>query len=203
MKKILFVLFPAFVIAHAGAQSLDYQIMKEWNIEERSEGWKDVSKFFSDQNQVFIIAVPAALLANGYFKNDKAFITAGKQALLSLGVSAVVTWAGKYTFRRRRPFEKYPDVVKLSSGGGPSFPSGHASSAFAIATSVSMSFPKWYVMVPCYIWASGVGVSRIVLGVHYPSDVLAGAIVGAGSAYVTHKINKWLQKDKHKSLAKL
>ena len=203
MKKILLALFLAIGIASACAQSFDYQVMKEWNIEDRSKGWEDACKFFSDQNQVFIIAVPVALLANGYFKNDKAFITAGKQALLSLGVSSVVTWAGKYAFRRRRPFEKYPDVVQLSSGGGPSFPSGHTSAAFAIATSVSMSFPKWYVMVPCYIWASGVGVSRIVLGVHYPSDVLAGAIVGTGSAYVTHKINRWLQKDKHKSLAKL
>ncbi|HSC36729.1 MAG TPA: phosphatase PAP2 family protein, partial [Chitinophagaceae bacterium] len=78
-----------------------------------------------------------------------------------------------------------------------SFPSGHTSSAFAMATSISMSYPKWYVIAPCYLWAGTVGVSRIVLGVHYPSDVLAGALVGMGSAYVTNRATRWLRGRKH------
>ena len=67
-----------------------------------------------------------------------------------------------------------------------SFPSGHTSSAFAIATSLSASYPKWYVIVPSMTWATAVGVSRSWLGVHYPSDVLVGAGLGAGTALLVH-----------------
>jgi membrane-associated phospholipid phosphatase len=78
--------------------------------------------------------------------------------------------------------------------GSPSFPSGHTSDAFATATSLSIAFPKWYVIAPSFLWACSVGYSRMDLGVHYPSDVMAGAIIGAGSAYLCYKANRWIQK---------
>jgi membrane-associated phospholipid phosphatase len=53
-------------------------------------------------------------------------------------------------------------------------------------------YPKWYIIVPSICWAGAVGYSRMHLGVHYPSDVVAGALVGAGSAWLTHYVNKKL-----------
>ena len=58
--------------------------------------------------------------------------------------------------------------------------------AFATATTLTLECKKWYVAVPAYAWAAGVGYSRMYLGEHYPSDVIAGAVVGAGSAWLSH-----------------
>jgi membrane-associated phospholipid phosphatase len=71
-----------------------------------------------------------------------------------------------------------------------SFPSGHTTHAFVLATSVSLVYPEWYIIAPSYIWAGAVGYSRMHLGVHYPSDVWAGALIGSGSAYLCHQINQ-------------
>jgi undecaprenyl-diphosphatase len=57
-----------------------------------------------------------------------------------------------------------------------SFPSGHTAGAFVIALSVTYCYPS--LSIPIYFWATLIGFSRIYLGVHYPTDVLAGACLG-------------------------
>ncbi len=66
-----------------------------------------------------------------------------------------------------------------------------------------MAYPKWYIIAPSFAWASAVGYSRMALGVHYPSDVLAGAIIGSGSAYLCYKLNKWVNKKQSKKIPQL
>ena len=109
-------------------------------------------------------------------------------------ITAGITTALKYSVKRDRPFVTYSDITQKSSAGAPSFPSGHTSNSFAVATSVSINYPKWYIIVPSYAWAGTVAYSRMSLGVHYPSDIVAGAWIGAGSAYLTHKVNHKLNK---------
>jgi membrane-associated phospholipid phosphatase len=128
----------------------------------------------------------------GLLKHDSALIRNSIYIGSSVVLSAIFTTVLKYAVNRPRPFVTYPDIEKVGSGGSPSFPSGHTSEAFAFATSVSLSYPKWYVIAPSFAWAGAVGYSRMDLGVHYPSDVFAGAILGAGCAWVTFKVNKKL-----------
>ncbi|GAB5534438.1 MAG: hypothetical protein Rubg2KO_06870 [Rubricoccaceae bacterium] len=103
------------------------------------------------------------------------------------------TFALKNIVQRPRPYVALTDIdARDGAHQGDdvfdphSFPSGHTSSAFVIATSLSLSYPEWYVIVPSMTWATAMGLTRIWHGVHYPSDVLVGAGIGAGSAMATH-----------------
>ena len=114
-------------------------------------------------------------------------------------LSTIVTHGVKRIVQRERPFKQYPDIVSRDEGGGYSFPSGHTSAAFNTATALSLLYPKWYVIAPSFLWAGSVGYARMYQGVHYPSDVLVGAIVGAGTAWIGYKAQAWMvKKSSHK-----
>ncbi len=102
-----------------------------------------------------------------------------------LGAFAVTTLT-KGIVNRERP--EHQVVSRWDS----SFPSGHTSSYFAFATVYSAKYPKW--AIPLYSYGVLIGLSRVYLGEHYPSDVLAGAVIGIGIGYLTLKLEKQLQK---------
>lgn len=68
-------------------------------------------------------------------------------------------------------------AIAVPSPGGHSFPSGHAAGSFAFAAFAAVRMPRW--AAPALIYAAIVAWSRCVLGVHYPSDVLTGALLGS------------------------
>lgn len=178
------------------AQNADIAIVKELN-ENQSSSKTNFCNFSANSITYINIGAPVVVFSVGLIKNNKKL---QKDAAYMMGaylLSAVITRSGKKIFNRNRPYQDYAFITKLSSGGGHSFPSGHTSAAFTTATSLSLYFRKWYVIVPAYIWAGSVGYARIYQGVHYPTDVLAGAIVGAGSAWLTYKAQKWIER-KHK-----
>ena len=85
----------------------------------------------------------------------------------------------KPIFRRNRPWFTR-EAAKVVGGKTPdhSFPSGHTAASFAAATALAMAYPSARALL--FATATAVGVSRVHLGHHFPSDVLAGALLGTG-----------------------
>lgn len=97
-------------------------------------------------------------------------------AAASLAASRVAQDLLKPFFRRRRPWERGRSVVVGRRTFDTSFPSGHTAASFAAATVLAGAYPK--AGLPLYVTATGVGISRIFLGHHFPTDVAAGAVLG-------------------------
>jgi membrane-associated phospholipid phosphatase len=188
-KIFLFLLFLFPVSLYS--QNLDIRILRSINSPEKLRSDK-FFQFVSNTNTYVVIGIPVTLGTIGLIKHDDKLIRNACVAIAAYALNSGITVAMKYSINRTRPFITYSDIVKKSPTGSPSFPSGHTSSAFAAATSLSLMYQKWYIIVPSICWAGTVGYSRMHLGVHYPSDVLAGALIGAGSAWLTHYVNKKL-----------
>jgi membrane-associated phospholipid phosphatase len=112
---------------------------------------------------------------------------AATMGLASLCVTATVVNVGlKPLGRRRRPDRVAPDVPVARHVRMPlsrSFPSGHSAGAFAFATGVGHLLPA--AAVPLHALAALIAYSRVHTGVHYPADVLAGALIGTAVAQLT------------------
>ncbi|MEM9257395.1 MAG: phosphatase PAP2 family protein [Pseudomonadota bacterium] len=106
---------------------------------------------------------------------------AGLLVLLLAGgliVERPLYWLLKNGLRRRRPQDFVPNFTSLIQAADKfSFPSGHTSAAFMLATAMTVAYPATAVVM--FPWAACVAVSRIILGVHYPGDTLAGALMGS------------------------
>lgn len=101
--------------------------------------------------------------------------------LLSFTLERCLHWSLKNTLKRPRPQNAGMNVNSLSEPPNRfSFPSGHSSRAFLLTTVVLIVYGAPALVMYC--WAAGVALSRVILGVHYPGDILAGAIVGSATA---------------------
>lgn len=109
------------------------------------------------------LAICTLLLA---FGNEKMAET-GKLAAAAFLESGFIVYTLKQIINRPRPLDELEEV---------SFPSGHSTLAFSLATVVGHEYPR--IRIPLYITASATAFSRVYLGRHYPGDVIFGALVG-------------------------
>ena len=189
--RILIIAFTLLMSLTTGnAQNWDVDLGKSINPNPPNSGYM---KFTSSSTYVISAAVPVSILAAGFIENNPALKKKSYEIFGAIAIELIISESLKRIINRERPAEKYPaDFFPYRNMHGRSFPSGHSSLSFATAASLGIQFKKWYVIVPAYLWAGAVGYSRIYLGVHYPSDVLGGAITGIGSAYLSHWLNKKL-----------
>lgn len=100
-----------------------------------------------------------------------------KAGLLAFAIERPLYWVLKNTCRRSRPAQLEPSVhACITPSDQFSFPSGHTMAAFLVAGQIGQFYPEWYPLA--LVWSSLVGLSRVVLGVHFPSDIVAGALLG-------------------------
>lgn len=175
------------------AQGSDISMLRSLNIN-RNTSLDGSMQFISNSEYAVGILVPVSICAAAWATRKHTTLEKGVNISLAVILNTASTYVVKRVIDRPRPSVTYPDIQAFESERHYSFPSGHTSNAFCVATSLSLNYRKWYVALPAFAWAAGVGYSRMHLGMHYPSDVLAGALLGAGSAYATYQVNKWMKK---------
>ncbi|GAA4795078.1 phosphatase PAP2 family protein [Olivibacter ginsenosidimutans] len=193
MKIKLALLYLLLLPSFARSQNVDINLLAKLNPSSTSAD--RVFKFVSDKAIITTTAAPFALYLAGTLAHDPELKKNALQTGIALAGTTAMTFALKNSIERMRPFVAYPDKIAYKGGGsGYSFPSGHTSSTFALATTLSLNYPKWYVIAPSFALAATTAYSRMYMGVHYPSDVAGGIILGAGSAYLTWKLQKVFDK---------
>jgi len=132
----------------------------------------------SGDGLLYVLAALAAVLLDEVQGED--FF---KAVAVGFGLERSLYWLLKNSIRRNRPavgLQSFRAAITPSDQF--SFPSGHTAAGFMFATIVLQFYPA--LAVACYVWASLVSISRVLLGVHYPTDILAGATLGSSCALV-------------------
>ena len=190
--KFLKVIIPILVFVHLHPNSVYAQYRTPSSLDDRilinlqnnrTPAQTGFFMFLSKNLLYGNVGIPAGLMVGGIISNDKSMRQNAAYVAGSTLISAGLTQVIKVLVKRPRPFIRNINITPVYRPGDYSFPSGHTSSSFATATALSMAYPKWYVIAPVYLWAGATGYSRMYLGVHNPSDVGAGAVLGAGSAF--------------------
>lgn len=150
-------------------------------------GWDWAIVFRATYLWYLVMAGVAAFVLVAFFAKFRSYRRRNIELFLVALISAVIARYGiteliRFFYDRERPFEALEGVNQLvfHSGGG-SFPSGHAALSFAVASVISFYYPKTSILF--FLAALSIGFGRIAAGVHWPSDILGGALVGIVTAW--------------------
>ena len=155
-----------------------------------------IVSFFTHLGDSGLLFIGLTLLLLLYPKTRRAGFAAACALVFSLLFTNVLL---KHIFQRPRPWLDCAARVPLGAEHDPnSFPSGHTSAAFAFALGSLRELPRRWMKVCVVVLAVLMGLSRLYVGVHYPSDELMGVVVGdlAGRCgwLVSERISVWRQK---------
>ncbi len=150
---------------------MDYIIFRAINDLAGISPFLDVVGEFLAVMGIFVLAL-MVLLAHGH--RIRGILEGACAAILALSVNKIIGLA----WFRYRPFVAHEQVHLLieKSGLDKSFPSDHTAIAFALATILYMNNRRWGIVA--YVLALFIGIGRVYVGVHYPTDILGGIVVG-------------------------
>jgi undecaprenyl-diphosphatase len=146
------------------------------------DGVEDPLLFYVNASEALFIATLAIVFLAARGAAHAAWRRASVAAVLSAGLGLAVGKVISELVDRARPFVADPHGVHLFSAhaADPGFPSDHATAAFAIAVAILLRKRGWG--IAALALATVLSVGRVALGVHYPSDVIAGAALGSAAA---------------------
>ncbi len=185
---IIFSLLTLSLIWTTG-QQLDTRAFRFFNIRGARPIWLDRFMVWFTQLGNGFAALGIALIIFAFGNQRLAY-----ELILGILTLWLVVEIIKFLVHRSRPFKRVTETRIVGYQAiGRSFPSGHTSLAFFIATLLGMQFHfNVWIMILLYIIAGIVGITRMYVGAHYPRDVLAGAILGTAWGMIGMAVNGYI-----------
>ena len=164
---------------------LDARLSVGMRVAERPGLLRTVAAFLAHSGDSWFWWAGLALL---WWRGDSFWRLWALTVLLSIIILAVIVLVLKFTIRRRRPEGEWGAMYRTTDPH--SFPSGHAARVVLIAALAIGLGPGWLAMVLC-VWAPLVALARVAMGVHYLSDILAGAALGVVAGGIALQVH-WM-----------
>jgi undecaprenyl-diphosphatase len=157
---------------------LDARLSSQMRVAEKPGALRSIAAFFahSGDSWFWAIGLFAMWISGHSFWREWAVVQLGSISVLAVAVLLI-----KFRIKRKRPEGEWGSIYRSSDPH--SFPSGHAARAFLIATIAAGLGPSWLALV-LWIWAPLVALARVAMGVHYLSDIVAGAVFGIVIAWI-------------------
>jgi membrane-associated phospholipid phosphatase len=179
---------PVLVVGAIAAATLADGAVNDWAQDHRTPQSDELARVFRYGGEpVVTFGISGGMVAAGTIAGDAALQRSGGRALLSVLAAEIATGILKVTAGRYRPAETDNPYIFKPFSGHDSFPSGHTTTAFALATSLSHEIDNGWASAGLYTFATGTAWSRLNDQRHWFSDVLAGATVGITAATLVHR----------------
>jgi membrane-associated phospholipid phosphatase len=175
------------VLVIGGLMAFDTKLANE-SQEHRSSATNSLSTATTDLGAAGAWVISGGLVVGGLALNDSHLSTTGREALESGVLSGLIVTILKPVFGRERPPAANNEVAFEPGSKNYSFPSGHATEAFTVASVIAARSSGWLIPTLAYAGATAVAFDRVNDRAHFPSDVVAGAALGiAVGRFVVHR----------------
>ena len=162
----------------------DARLSDQMRVAEKPGALRAIAVFFAHSGDSWFWG--AALIVLWFF-GDSSWKEWSVVQLVGISVLAALVMSIKFIVRRRRPEGEWGGIYRNTDPH--SFPSGHAARSFLIAVLGTGLGPAWLAMI-LWVWAPLVALARAAMGVHYVSDIAAGAALGIVTALIGLQIYK-------------